>query len=267
MSHVDIPNTREEMLELLVDFGRAPYPTLLAIIAIAVYSGFVFMFYRILAKKDLLTLDLSKYADDFGGKVKKYLRSVLFVIQYIVVVPILIAFWTLVLAVILTLLSDSSDHTRNALIATSVVGAVRILAYWTEDLSRDVAKMLPFAVLGVYLVSSTSVQWSEFRELLESLPELAKSFFSSLVLLAILETLLRIVTTLKRIRSKRWKRKKMQKEISRETGRSVVDIRSDIKDDGSLNMSAGSDADEMQEAVEDAVGELLDDVSDDVQGS
>jgi len=264
---VDIPNTREEMLELLVDFGRETYPTLMAIIAIAVYSGFVFMFYRILAKKDLLTLDLSKYADDFGGKVKKYLRSVLFVVQYIVVVPILIAFWTLVLAVILTLLSDSSDHTRNALIATSVVGAVRILAYWTEDLSRDVAKMLPFAVLGVYLVSSTSVQWSEFRELLESLPELAKSFFSSLVLLAILETLLRIVTTLKRIRSKRWKRKKMQKEISRETGRSVVDIRSDIKDDGSLNMSAGSDVDEMQEAVEDAVGELLDDVSDDVQGS
>jgi len=267
VSYVDIPTTQDEVFELLVDFGRETYPTLIAIIAIAVYSGFVFMFYRILAKKDLLTLDLSKYADDFGGKVKKYLRSVLFVIQYIVVVPVLIAFWTLVLAVILTLLSDSSDHTRNALIATSVVGAVRILAYWTEDLSRDVAKMLPFAVLGVYLVSSTSVQWSEFRELLESLPELAKSFFSSLVLLAILETLLRIVSTLSRIRAKRWKRKRMQKEISKETGRSVVDIRKDIRDDGSLNLSAGSDADEMQEALEEAVGELLEDASDDVQGS
>ena len=264
---MDIPATQDDVLELLVDFGRETYPTLMAIIAIAVYSGFVFMFYRILAKKDLLTLDLSKYADDFGGKVKKYLRSVLFVIQYVVVVPILIAFWTLVLAVILTLLSDSTDHARNALIATSVVGAVRILAYWTEDLSRDVAKMLPFAVLGVYLVSSTSVQWNEFRELLESLPELAKSFFSSLVLLAILETLLRIVSTLSRIRTKRWRRKKMQKEISKKTGRSVVNIRDDIRDDGSLNMSAGSDADEMQEAVEEAVGELLEEGSDEVQGS
>jgi hypothetical protein len=264
---MNLPTTQDEVLELLVDFGRETYPTLMAIIAIAVYSGFVFMFYRILAKKDLLTLDLSKYADDFGGKVKKYLRSILFVIQYIVVIPIMIAFWTLVLAVILTLLSDSSDHARNALIATSVVGAVRILAYWTEDLSRDVAKMLPFAVLGVYLVSSTSVQWSEFKELIESLPELAKSFFSSLVLLAILETILRIVSTLRRIRAKRWKRKKMQKKISKETGRSVADIRDDIRDDGSLNMSAGSDADEMQEAVEEAVGELLEDASDDVQGS
>ena len=267
MGHVDIPTTRDELLEMLIDFGRETYPTLMAIIAIAVYSGFVFMFYRVLAKKDLLTLDLSKYADDFGGKVKKYLRSVLFVIQYIVVVPILIAFWTLVLAVILTLLSDGSDHARNALISTSVVGAVRILAYWTEDLSRDVAKMLPFAVLGVFLVGSTSIQWNEFETLLNSLPELAGSFLSSLVLLAILETLLRITTTLSRIRAKRWKRKRLQKESSKKTRRKVADIRQDIRDDGSLNLSAGSDVEEMQEAVEDAVGELLEDVSDDVQGS
>ena len=144
---------------------------------------------------------------------------------------------------------------------------MRILAYWTEDLSRDVAKMLPFAVLGVFLVGSTSIQWNEFETLLNSLPELAGSFLSSLVLLAILETLLRITTTLSRIRAKRWKRKRLQKEISKKTGRKVADIKQDIRDDGSLNLSAGSDVEEMQEAVEDAVGELLEDVSDDVQGS
>ncbi|GIT11681.1 MAG: hypothetical protein CM1200mP32_11740 [Methanobacteriota archaeon] len=131
-----------------------------------------------------------------------------------------------------------------------MVGAVRILAYWTEDLSRDVAKMLPFAVLGVFLVGSTSIQWNEFATLLNSLPELAGSFLSSLVLLAILETLFRITTTLSRIRSKRWKRKRLQKEISKKTGRKVADIRQDIRDDGSLNLSAGSDVEEMQEAVE-----------------
>ena len=99
---------------------------------------------------------------------------------------------TLVLATILTLLSDGADHSRNALIATSVVGAVRILSYWTEDLSRDVAKMLPFAVLGVFLVDSTSVQWSQFEDLVGNLPGLAESFYTSMALLVILETLLRI---------------------------------------------------------------------------
>ena len=82
-------------------------------------------------------------------------------------------------------------------------------------------------------------------------------FLSSLILLAILETILRIVTTIHRIRSKRWKRKRMQKELSRKTGRKVADIKEDIKDDGSLNMSAGADAEEMQSVVEDAVGDLL----------
>ena len=72
--------TREEVLQMAEEFGNETYPTLIAIIAIAVYSGFVFMFYRVLAKKDLITLDLSKYADDFGGKIKKYLRSMLYLL-------------------------------------------------------------------------------------------------------------------------------------------------------------------------------------------
>jgi hypothetical protein len=100
------------------------------------------------------------------------------------IIPILLTFWTLVLAIILTLLSPDADHSRNALIATSVVGSVRILSYWTEDLSRDVAKMLPFGVLGVFLVGDAQVQISEIKELLQSLEEIATSFISSLFLIA-----------------------------------------------------------------------------------
>ncbi len=189
---MEFPESKEEAISLLTNFAIDTYPTLMAILSIAAYSSFVFMFYRILAKRDLVTLDLSKYADDFKGKMQKFLRSVLFLVQYIVLIPLLISFWTLVLATILTLLSDGADHSRNALIATSVVGAVRILSYWTEDLSRDVAKMLPFAVLGVFLVDSTSVQWSQFEDLVGNLPGLAESFYTSMALLVILETLLRI---------------------------------------------------------------------------
>ena len=160
-----IPTTQDELLLILRDFATDTFPTLMAIIAIAAYSGFVFMFYRLLAKRDLLTLDLKRFENSMTGRIRVFFRSLLFVAQYVLLIPILIGFWTVVMATILTLLSDSSDHTRNAMIATSVVGAVRILAYWTEDLSRDVAKMLPFAVLGVFLVGSTSVNFSEFEAL------------------------------------------------------------------------------------------------------
>ena len=237
-----IPTTQDELLLILRDFATDTFPTLMAIIAIAAYSGFVFMFYRLLAKRDLLTLDLKRYEDSMTGRIRVFFRSLLFVAQYVLFIPILIGFWTVVMATILTLLSDSSDHSRNAMIATSVVGAVRILAYWTEDLSRDVAKMLPFAVLGVFLVGSTSVNFSEFKALYSNLPELADAYLNSLILLSILETVLRVGHVVKDLFGGQRRVKKKLKKISKETGRKTADIREDMLDDGILNYSSRTDS-------------------------
>ena len=237
-----IPTTQDELLLILRDFTTDTFPTLMAIIAIAAYSGFVFMFYRLLAKRDLLTLDLKRYEDSMTGRIRVFFRSLLFVAQYVLLIPILIGFWTVVMATILTLLSDSSDHSRNAMIATSVVGAVRILAYWTEDLSRDVAKMLPFAVLGVFLVGSTSVNFSEFKALYSNLPELADAYLNSLILLSILETVLRVGHVVKDLFGGQRRVKKKLKKISKETGRKTADIREDMLDDGILNYSSRTDS-------------------------
>ena len=237
-----IPTTQDELLLILRDFATDTFPTLMAIIAIAAYSGFVFMFYRLLAKRDLLTLDLKRFENSMTGRIRVFFRSLLFVAQYVLLIPILIGFWTVVMATILTLLSDSSDHSRNAMIATSVVGAVRILAYWTEDLSRDVAKMLPFAVLGVFLVGSTSVNFSEFKALYSNLPELADAYLNSLILLSILETVLRVGHVVKDLFGGQRRVKKKLKKISKETGRKTADIREDMLDDGILNYSSRTDS-------------------------
>ncbi|MDG1542792.1 MAG: hypothetical protein P8Q32_02560 [Candidatus Thalassarchaeaceae archaeon] len=257
---MDTPSNRAEVEELIQLIIEESYPTLGAILAISAYSIFVFIFYRNLAKRDLITLNLDKYSNNLTGKIKKYIKSITFVIQYILIIPVLLTFWTLVLAIILTLLSPDADHSRNALIATSVVGSVRILSYWTEDLSRDVAKMLPFGVLGVFLVGDAQVQISEIKELLESLEEIATSFISSLFLIAVVEGILRSITSIINLISLRRGNLIQKKEISKIIGRSVKDIRKDIQDDGELNYSAGKDVDQMQIVLEDAVGELLDDI-------
>jgi len=258
---MDTPSNRAEVEELIQLIIEESYPTLGAILAISAYSIFVFIFYRNLAKRDLITLNLDKYSNNLTGKIKKYIKSITFVIQYILIIPVLLTFWTLVLAIILTLLSPDADHSRNALIATSVVGSVRILSYWTEDLSRDVAKMLPFGVLGVFLVGDAQVQVSEIRELLQSLEEIATSFVSSLFLIAVVEGVLRSITSIINLISLRRGNLSQKKEISKIIGRSVKDIRKDIQDDGELNYSAGKDVEEMQIVLEDAVGELLEDIS------
>ena len=55
---MEFPESKEEAISLLTDFAIDTYPTLMAILSIAAYSSFVFMFYRILAKRDLVTLSL-----------------------------------------------------------------------------------------------------------------------------------------------------------------------------------------------------------------
>ena len=114
---MQVPSNWNEVEDLIRLIIEESYPTLAAIIAISAYSVFVFIFYRALAKRDLITLNLEHYSDNMSGKIKKYVRTIVFVMQYVVIVPVLITFWTLVLAIILTLLSPDADHARNALIA------------------------------------------------------------------------------------------------------------------------------------------------------
>ena len=195
-----MPDDTTSILSLDFDsFVAEVLPVFGAIVGIVIYSTFVFKFYRFLASKDLIDVDFSQYSEGFTGFLKRFVDGILIIIQYILFTPFLISFWTLILAVILTLLSGGEDLYWNVLVATSMVGSVRVISYFSEDLSRDVAKMLPFAVLGVFLVDSGAFNWNAVSELWSQLDEFATSFGSSMLLVVILETILRILDTLRQI--------------------------------------------------------------------
>ena len=180
-------------------FAVQVLPTFAAILGIVLYSAFVYRFYRYLAKKDLIDADFSQYSEGFSGFMKRLVDGLMLIVQNILFAPFLISFWVLILAIILTLLSGGDDLYWNVLVATSVVGAVRVISYFSEDLARDVAKMLPFAVLGVFLVDSGAFNWEAVSLLWDQLDEFAISFASSMLLVIILETTLRVIVTLKQI--------------------------------------------------------------------
>jgi hypothetical protein len=195
-----MPDDSPSLLSLNFEsFTEEVLPVFAAIVGIVIYSAFVFKFYRFLASKDLIDVDFSQYSEGFTGFLKRFVDGILVIIQYILFTPFLISFWTLILAVILTLLSGGDDLYWNVLVATSMVGSVRVISYFSEDLSRDVAKMLPFAVLGVFLVDSGAFNWNAVSELWNQLDEFATSFGSSMLLVVILETILRILDTFRQI--------------------------------------------------------------------
>lgn len=126
-------------------------PIALLVLGIVIYSIFVFKFYRYLAKRDILTFGWSKKYSWKEGHVERFFHILLYTLEYLILVPIIIFFWFLVLTVILLFLSNNSAS-QIMLISMAIIAAVRITAYYHDQLSIDLAKMIPFTLLGFFIV-------------------------------------------------------------------------------------------------------------------
>ena len=143
-----LPPITLDLIEALTALG----PLALATIGIAVYGIFVFNFYRFLARKDIFKLDLDKYNHTTRPLVHKTFASILYVVKFLIVFPGFVFFWFVVLAFLLSLMARNQSVDSILLAAMGVVGSIRICAYYNQALSTDLAKILPFALLGITLI-------------------------------------------------------------------------------------------------------------------
>jgi len=96
------------------------------------------------------------------------------------------------MSVLLMFLAKSGNVANILLVSVALVAAVRATAYYNEDLSRDLAKMLPFALLGVFLVDISYFSFSNSIELVKQMPSFWKTMAYYLGFVIALEFVLRI---------------------------------------------------------------------------
>ena len=169
-------------------------PVALYIIGMSIYTLFVFKFYRFLAAKDIFRFDLSRYQESKHPAVRMVLHTMLYVAKYLFVFPLVAFFWFATFTVLLSFLAPDRPFADILLVALAVVGTIRISAYVTEDLSRDLAKILPFAVLGIFIVNVSFFKTSESFEVLRQANENSESILYYLGFLIGLEFVLRITS-------------------------------------------------------------------------
>ena len=167
------------------------------VLGIVVYLVFIFEFYRFVARRDVFELRLRRYARGRLGRgitaVENALRVVLYLLEHVVVYPILITAWYLVFVVLLAFLARRLGIETLLLVAMAVVAAVRVTAYYSEDLSRDLAKMLPLALLGVVILEgASSVVVDESLGLVASIGVHWRQVLAYVLLLVPLELVLRV---------------------------------------------------------------------------
>ena len=95
---------------------------------------------------------------------------------------------------LLSFLANDQEFQEILLITTAVVGTIRISAYITEDLSRDLAKILPFGVLAFVIIDLSSFDASDSLEILRQADDNRETILYYLGFTVVLEFSLRFVS-------------------------------------------------------------------------
>ena len=168
-------------------------PASVYVLFMAVYAIFVFKFYRFLAARDMFAIDLSRYEDVSLRWLRSSLHVAFYILKYLLLFPIVAFFWFAILTLILAFLSRGQDFSETLSIALATVGAIRVAAYFNEDLSQDLAKILPFAVLAAFIIDISFFSVEESLESLKDVMDYSEEILYYLVFLIALEFVLRLL--------------------------------------------------------------------------
>jgi hypothetical protein len=156
-------------------------PLFYVIIMIAIYSVCVWHFYRYIARRDCFKIPKTRHP------------KLISFTKYFFIYPF-VAF-LFFLGFSLTMLLITQQYSIATLLTSSftVVVAIRITAYYNEDLSKDVAKMLPFALLALYLVDPSYFSFEEMIVKINALPDFLNLCIQFIILIVFTEWLLRCI--------------------------------------------------------------------------
>jgi len=178
-----VVNSIPEQYRVLVSLGFYT-------VFIAIYAVFIWKFYKFLASREILALNLRQYNHSEHPGLEKLLAILLFTVEYMVILPFLVLFWFTVLSLFLLLLSEISPS-QALLVSAAIIASTRITAYIGEELSKDVAKILPFTVLATFLLNPQFFNGMNFIEKFSQIPSLFSNILVFIVFIFGIEFILR----------------------------------------------------------------------------
>ena len=162
----------------------------LLIVLVFFYTLMVWKFYRFIATKNLLHLNLSQYNRSEHPVIMKLVAAFFYFLEYIIIVPFLVFFWYAAFTLFLIFLTDSLEIQALLIVSATIIGAIRMTSYYNQNLSKEVAKLLPFTLLAVAILDYTKIFNAEriFTQL-SAIPD----FFGSIAIYFLFILLLEIV--------------------------------------------------------------------------
>ncbi len=172
------------------------------IVAMFIYAIFVWHFYRFIARREIIPICptcRNKEGKLSPAKIGGYVAGHIFLF------PFIIWIWFIVYSWFMFILAKDMPLGVILLVSISVIGATRMTSYYKEDLAKDVGKLLPFALLGIFLTSSaffsetaSFFSFDEIEERIQEIPLFLSRIVEFVIIITVMEIILRVIFLVKR---------------------------------------------------------------------
>ncbi|NCN51406.1 hypothetical protein GW931_00130 [archaeon] len=159
---------------------------------LVIYSIFIWKFYRWIAKKDILQLNLARFDRSDHAVLAKIIGGFMYFVEYLIILPLVVFLWFGVFTFFLMLLTKSLELNTILVISVTIVAAIRMTAYYKEDLARDIAKLIPLTLLTV-AISQGLFNFEKVIEQIVLIPTFFSDIWSYLIFIVLVEFLLRVL--------------------------------------------------------------------------
>lgn len=172
----------------LVEAMAVLEPLVIFVIGMIIYSVFIFKFYKFISRKKIFTWHPEGYHKHRG------VRKFAYILEYIFLFPVIAFFWFFVISIILSVISTVLTIGNIFLISMAVMTTIRITAHYDENLSSDIAKLLPFALLALFLLDISTISLSTIFDLLGQIPSASRVLVYYFLFMILLELILKAVS-------------------------------------------------------------------------
>jgi hypothetical protein len=180
-------------MNVLPEDQKVLFSLIVYTILILMYSIFIWKFYRFLASRDIIQLNLSQYNYSNHPIIEKFAAIGLYALEYLIILPFLVFFWFSILSIFLLVLSESQNTLQILLISAAIIASTRVTSYISEDLSKDLAKILPFTILAAFILGSSFFNVGGVIEKIAQIPSLFDNIITFVVFIFIIEFIFRIL--------------------------------------------------------------------------
>lgn len=184
------------VMDNMPDSYRTIINLVLLTIVIFIYAIISWKIYKFISKRDILELNLSRYNKTEHVFFSKLYATLLFIIEYIIIVPVIVIIWFGFFAAFLIVLSDGVNTSQIMLICAAIIASIRLAAYFDEDLSEEFAAYFPFTALAVILLEPRTIDMGAIISDLAKIPYFMGDILIFVIFAISLELLLRIGFTI-----------------------------------------------------------------------